>query len=272
MLLILIGIVLLLIVQTDFIITALSGGRQGAMTDRLSFGCWRLLQRLHNRFGGQLLHAFRGLIIMSFVTMTWLLLTALAWLLILVGGKALVMQQTGEPANWVQSLSYVGNALSTMGAANAVPSDGWWGIWGAVAAANGFVLLTLSVTYILTVMQTVASGRSFALLVNALDATSPSFTSTFAENLAQLVSQLTSVPMALYYSSVREDLRLTLAISRFAQQVAVSPELWQVYAPIFKALCVTGTNGKEPAVADVRDWAARFSLTRDTAKEASTNK
>ncbi|MCJ8517940.1 hypothetical protein ABID21_000534 [Pseudorhizobium tarimense] len=111
MLLILTGIVLLLIVQTDFIITALSGGRQGALTDRLSFGCWRLLQRLHNRFGGEFLHDYSGQIIMSLVTLTWLLLTALAWLLILVGGTALVMQSTGEPANWVQSLFYVGNAL-----------------------------------------------------------------------------------------------------------------------------------------------------------------
>lgn len=272
MLLILTGIVLLLIVETDFIITALSGGRQGALTDRLSFGCWRLLQRLHNRFGGEFWHAYSGLIVMTVVTLTWLLLTALAWLLILVGGTALVMQSTGEPANWIQSLSYVGNALSTMGAANAQPSNGWWGIWGAVAAANGFVLLTLSVTYILTVMQTVAAGRSFALLVNSLDPTDQSYTSTFAENFAQLVSQLTSVPMALYYSSVREDLRLTLAISRFAQQVAVSPELWQVYAPIFKALCADHADGKKPAVDDVRDWAARFSLTRDTAREAQNCK
>ncbi|MCJ8517941.1 hypothetical protein ABID21_000533 [Pseudorhizobium tarimense] len=66
---------------------------------------------------------------------------------------------------------------------------------------------------------------------------------------------------------MREDLRLTLAISRFAQQVAVSPRLWQVYAPIFKALCVTSANGKEPDVEDVHHWAASFSLTRDLQEE-----
>ncbi|MFN7024856.1 MAG: hypothetical protein ACK4QP_10110 [Pseudorhizobium sp.] len=268
MLLIILGLTLLILVQMDFVVTALSSGHHGPFTRRLSLGCWHLLQALQGRIGGRFLHSYSGLIVLTVVTLTWLLLTTLAWLLIFGGASSsLVMRSTDEPANWLQTLSFVGSALSTMGAANASPVNGWWGIWGAVAAANGFVLLTLSVTYILTVMQTVAAGRSFALLVNSLDPADKSYTTTYAENLAQLVSQLTSVPMALYYSSSRRDLRLTLAISRFATVVARSPDLWPIYLPSFQALPGLTTAGDEVTLEEVTGWAARYSLTRESAPQ-----
>jgi hypothetical protein len=268
MLLIILGLILLFLVQADFIVTALSGGHHGPFTSRLSRGAWRLLQSLHARFGGTFLHSYSGLIIMTLVTLTWLLLTALAWLMIFGGASAsLVMRETGEPADWPETLSYVGSALSTMGAANASPASAWWGVWGTVAAASGFVLLTLSVTYILTVMQTVASGRSFALLVNSLDPADPSYTTTYVQKFAQLVSQLSSVPMALNYSAVRPDLRLTFAISRFATRVAQSPDLWETFRPSFEALPSLKTSGETVTLKDVTNWAAGHSLTRESRAE-----
>lgn len=264
MLLTWLGVILLLFVQADFLITTLSGGIHGPLSGRMAFRSWRTLQRLHRGHHGSFLYSYSGLIVMSVMVFAWLLLAAGGWVLIFRGHpSSLIIPSTGAPANWVETSAYAGSALSTMGSSNAIPSNGWWDLWGTVAAANGFVLLTLSMTYILTVMQTVASGRSFALLVASLDPADPRHFPIFATSFNQLVAQLSSVPMALYFSSSRPELRLARAISKFAAAIEHSPELWSSFEPGFRVLPAVTTadiNGPKLTAAEVARWADAFSL------------
>ncbi|WIJ25213.1 hypothetical protein [Devosia sp. RR2S18] len=265
MILLILGLIVLLAVQADFVITVLSGGRQGPLTEHLTSAFWRLEQKLHRWRGGGFFHAHSGILVMVAVALAWLLLTSLGWLLIYRSDPtSLVVSETGKPADWVQSFAYVGSALSTMGAANTSASNGWWDLIATVAAANGFVLLTLAMTYVLNVTQTVASGRSFALLVSSLDPTDPRHTDTFATGLSRLVAQLSSTPLALYFSSRDPNLRLARAIGRFSQRVSASPELWPCFAASLRALPGIKLDGMAQSdEAEVERWVEHFSLNRN---------
>lgn len=232
---------------------------------RLTRAFWWVAQRLHRWRGGNFLHAHIGVLLMVGVASTWLVLSAVGWLLIFRSDPgALVEKASGEAADWVQTLAYVGSALSTMGAANTTAANGWWDLAGTIAGANGFVLLTLSVTYGLNVTQTLASGRTFALLVSSLDPTDPRHTDTFATGLSRLVAQLSSTPLALYFSSRDPNLRLARAIGRFSQRVSASPELWPCFSASLRALPGIKLDGRAQSdEAEVERWVEHYSLNRN---------
>lgn len=84
-----------------------------------------------------------------------------------------------------------------------------------LVGVNGMIVLTLSVSFVLNTTQTVAAGRAFlahAAAVEALDGEP----NGDLKPLADLVSQLNSVPHALYYSAPDPALRLPQGLERFA--------------------------------------------------------
>ena len=79
---------------------------------------------------------------------------------------------------------------------------------------NGMIMLTLAVSFLLSVRQTVQEGRSFAGLVS----TGPGETDRHIPRLTDVIAGLHSAPHALWYGHTRRDRRLPDALLRFARE------------------------------------------------------
>ena len=76
--------------------------------------------------------------------------------------------QTGELADLVALIYFTGFAISTLGVGDYVPNRALWQILTPVATINGFILITLSVTYLLQVLAAAVGNCKPACLIHAL--------------------------------------------------------------------------------------------------------
>jgi len=132
-----IGAALVLVVSCDFLRTTVSLTGTGFLSRTIAGGPWCL-----------------GSI--------WVLMHLCGYVLIFRGGLSLVHAETGAPTTWVLTMAFAGSTFSTLGASTAKMTSGGWGIVSMIAATNGMFLLILSVSFLLSILQTTNSARTFA--------------------------------------------------------------------------------------------------------------
>jgi hypothetical protein len=196
--LILTGAALVLVAFYDFLRTTISLSGTGFLSRAVAEGLWRLGSKLTlvlEQMTGVSIRGLLGPVILLAVAGTWVLLHLCGYVLILRGGLSLVQTDTGEPATLVQTVAFAGSTLSTLGASTVQVTGGWWDILSMVAAMNGMILLTLAVSFLLNILQTTNSARTFASRFHAIKAREPD--GDISSRLEGLGSDLTSVVVML---------------------------------------------------------------------------
>lgn len=106
-----------------------------------------------------------------------LLVSILAWLLLVWGGWTLVFAATenavvdatrGEPASLVQRLYFAGSTILTLGMGDYHPAGSTWQIATVLAVANGFMIVTLAITYLIPLVSAGTDKRRLAAHLHAL--------------------------------------------------------------------------------------------------------
>lgn len=72
------------------------------------------------------------------------------------------------PISWIDRFYFAGYTMFTLGNGDFAPKQGVWRILTTVTAASGMLFITLSVTYVLSVLDAVTQKRSFASDVSGL--------------------------------------------------------------------------------------------------------
>lgn len=111
--------------------------------------------------------------LLSYCGPTLLVLTATLWVLTLAIGFALLMWpalgtgiQASEgktPTDFATALYYSGFALTTLGVGDLVPKTALWRLVTVLEAAAGFSIITVSLTYLLSVYGALTQRNTFAL-------------------------------------------------------------------------------------------------------------
>lgn len=259
------GIVVLSITALDFGYTTISANRSGPLTRRTAAGLWATFQTLAPESGRTPVVRLAGPCIMSGVAMLWIVLSAAGWLLIFRSDPdALVLKSSNEPVGWFDTLAFVGSALSTVGASNARPASSLWDNIAMVTAVNGMVVLTLSVTFVLNITQTVAEGRGFTALIRVCDPAA-SDAGQVLPALTTLVSRLNASPLALYYSAQRQERSLAESLLWLARRTAASPSEFPNYRYVLLDLpYLNADEESDPGdfVKAMERWTRQFSLAR----------
>ncbi len=165
------GTILVAAVFYDFLRTTISMSGLGFVSRGVAKGLRRLGFRAARWTERRFDLSICGLIgpcILSAIALTWIVLHAVGYTLMFRAGVSLVESRSGDPANLVQTTAFVGSALSTLGASTVQVTTGWWDMLSMVAAVNGMIVLTLSVSFLLNILQTTASARTFAMRYRAL--------------------------------------------------------------------------------------------------------
>lgn len=255
------GVLILVLTFSDFLQTTLGANRSGRIT-RVVTGLLYAVAKGLCRITGPWMHRYVGPMVLSSLAAFWVAAHWLGWVLVFSSEpSSLVYVDSGEPVGLWQRVAFIGASISTLGASLAEPGGAWWDIASTLAAVNGMVVLTLSVAFVLSITNTVTAGRAFAAKVAAGDADNRY--ETLRDDLANLSAQLSSFPIALFFTTPRPQWRLVRAVGNFSEAALTEPRFSEL-APIIGALPdVEEADDAQALRQNVRAWVERYSLERD---------
>ncbi|MDL5363212.1 potassium channel family protein [Halalkalicoccus sp. NIPERK01] len=162
------GVSLLIVAVTDLLWTTLwVEAGAGPLTARLMRGTWKLLRRVGTY--SPRIRTLAGPVVLALGLGMWIALLWGGWMFVFASAENALRDtiDTG-PISWAERFYFVGYSLFTMGNGDFAPRDGLWQILTALMTASGMLLVTLSITYVLSVLDAVTQKRSFAQDVSGL--------------------------------------------------------------------------------------------------------
>jgi hypothetical protein len=163
------GLLLLLFVAYDVYATILdASGRAGPLSGLVNRGVWSVARTLASRFSNNRRHRLLNLV--GPMLMPGLIVL---YLVLLITGFALIymprmpaeftLDPPGESAHWIESLYFSGVTLTTLGYGDITPRTTFVRFFALVEGASGFALISLAVTYLITVYSALERKRAIAL-------------------------------------------------------------------------------------------------------------
>lgn len=202
----------------------------GPLTASLMANTWRGLRTFEHRRSRIL--SLSGPLVLTLTLVMWILLLWVGWTLIFASDpNALNYTRGPEPVSWLGRIYFVAYTMFTMGNGDFSPASGTWRIVTALTNGSGMILLTLSVTYVINVLQAVVKARSFASSVRGVGKRGETFVrtgwngnnltehdlplDTFMSQLGTIASQHEAYPILHYYRSKGQRHSTPIAVAVF---------------------------------------------------------
>lgn len=157
------GTALVVLVLADAVMTTLMPGRGGGpLTRTFTRVVWPLVLRLRGTPVASLLPRMGAVLLLltvfAWVVALWLGLTLILW----ADPGSVVGATTGLPADFWEVVYFSGFTVFTLGTGDFVASGDGWRVATALASFLGLFLITLAITYLVSVVSAVVSRRSLA--------------------------------------------------------------------------------------------------------------
>lgn len=189
-----IGVAVLLVVAYDLSRTTLApASGAGPVTSTVGRFIWRT-----GHLGGPAPSSWRlrilGPAVLGVTFAAWVLLVGLGWWLVVLFLDGLIESSTNQVATAGERLYFVFTTLATLGPGDILPTTGIARLATGMMAITGFVLLTLSVTYILPVITAVTQRRVQARTISELGISDAAIEARLddPDATAQLLSEVAS--------------------------------------------------------------------------------
>lgn len=163
------GVALLLLIVFDVYATVLhASARYGPIGERLNRAIWWVARAAAFRLSRPRRHKLLnvvGPLLMPLLVATYIVLLILAFALIYYPyvPKDFILTYPGGEAGWVDAVYFSGCTLTTLGYGDIVPRVGWLRFVALFEAASGFALISLAITYLITVTGALEHKRAVAL-------------------------------------------------------------------------------------------------------------
>lgn len=163
------GLLCVAIVVIDLLWTIMAAGAGGGpLTSALADRLWSALPRGDTRAHHRLLQV-AGVGVTVTIVFVWFLLLIAGWTLVFnASPDAVVHSGSGQPADVWARLYFTGFTVFTLGIGDYVPGDGVWQMMTVLATGSGLSLVTLAITYMLSVTSSVTQRRQLASQIAAL--------------------------------------------------------------------------------------------------------
>ncbi|HWH31645.1 MAG TPA: hypothetical protein VNU01_03135 [Egibacteraceae bacterium] len=167
-LLVVLGFVLIVVALWDATSTMVSVEGGGPITSRIGQAVFRTLARLspdpHSRVQSKGGEAISFLVILLWITLLWA-----GWTVIFLSASgAVVDTATGDPAGLVDTIYFAGFGLFTLGVGDFRPAPGFFQIATALSSLSGLFLVTVGISYLLSLTNAVAERRGVAAVISGL--------------------------------------------------------------------------------------------------------
>lgn len=163
----LIGVVVIMVVIIDILQTTFFLNGAGFISGRFSFELWKCLLKVHKRIKSHKFLLYTGGSVILVTFLIWGILFLVGFTLIFLSSDTSVINNnTGEAANVWEILYYIGFTATTLGMGDFVPSSPFWQFVSIITSVTGFFLLTLLITYLISLISSVQKKRTFASTIN----------------------------------------------------------------------------------------------------------
>lgn len=229
----LLGLAVIGVVLVDVFLTILSTSRDGPLTRGWSRPAWHLLLALHRRRPIHRALALAGPAIVLVTILVWYLGLVLGgWLVLAAHPGAVVSSSTGSHADLTALWYFATTTASSLGYGDLVPSGLPWTVFATTTTLLATIVLTISLSYVISVISAAIKRRSMASSISALG-TSPS---EFAENahlgepgrslhthlasvasaVSEAAEQQLAYPVLRYFHTTRPEVAPAPAVLRLA--------------------------------------------------------
>lgn len=162
-----VGVVLLVATLVDVLWTALwPDGAAGPLSRVFTTVIWRLA-RWVGKFWDRAT-SLAGPAVLAGTLVMWITLLWAGWVFLFASEHGSLIPLSGTEVTWTGRIYFVAYSMFTMGNGDFSPAEGWWQIATSLTTATGMVIVTLSVTYVLSVVSAVAQKRAFAASVTGI--------------------------------------------------------------------------------------------------------
>lgn len=166
------GISLLIIVTTDLLTTILRMSGGGLISNFVSKNVWNLMFWLSKKNGLSKFLNLAGFLIILVLVVSWLLIIWIGFsLLYLSDFDSVVDAATGFSEGTIEVIYFVGYTLSSLGNGDLKAGSDFWRIVTNIMSFYGFFFITLTITYILPVLDAAIKRRTLSAYIYQLGKT-----------------------------------------------------------------------------------------------------
>ncbi|MDX1658748.1 MAG: hypothetical protein R3343_08010 [Nitriliruptorales bacterium] len=169
----LVGAALVVVALYDLASTVIGASRgAGPISGRVAAGIWHLLLKIHRRGEGHPVMLRRsGPSILLVIIVLWVTMLIIGWAMIFGGSNSLLQVDTDEPLAFLGKVYFAAATILGRGSSNARPQGDFWDFMEALSGLTGIALLSLSIAYVIPVVQAVVTKRKVALYISSLGET-----------------------------------------------------------------------------------------------------
>jgi hypothetical protein len=239
------GTIIILAAGVDLIWTTLGTHGGGPVSDTLLNGVWKLLLSLHRRRPAHRLLSYAGSVMLALIVTIWMGLFWAGCFLVFEGRHdSIVDSHTRRVATTEEKFFFSGSTLFTFGTAEYAPNGRFWRFATVLTGAIGLGAVTLAITFLLQVLQSVVMKRALAVYISDVGSTpyetlNRSWTgeqfngldghmATITEQLHLVTEQHLAYPVLRYFHSEK---RRTASTVRLAGLYEMTMILEQGVAP-----------------------------------------
>lgn len=136
-------------------------GGAGPLTSRLMMGSWHTFLTV-SRGNARVLQTTGPVILVSTLLM-WILSIWVGWTFVFASAEPTIFDTIdGGGISWIDLAYFTGYTFFTLGNGGFAPVDGVWQILTVLTTASGMLLVTLTMTYVLSVLDAVTQKHAFA--------------------------------------------------------------------------------------------------------------
>jgi hypothetical protein len=166
--------VMLFVLMLDVFITVFSSNGAGPLTKIWYLLAWRGLLAIHKHRTIHRLLSLAGPLMLVTSVLLWYAMLAVALFLALASLPGLVVNNiTGEPASLWEIAYFVSTTISSLGYGDLVPSGFPWTIISTISTLGGTIIITISLSYVLSVLAAAIDRRKLAQGIFGLGETAP---------------------------------------------------------------------------------------------------
>ncbi|MDF9797737.1 hypothetical protein OKW21_003000 [Catalinimonas alkaloidigena] len=157
------GIVLLIGVILDIIITTLSPQGAGFFSKFIISGVWKIFLRACGKKGDQPILDYYPTIVSVIMLTFWIALLWFSNALILISDQNSVLTTNRIPTSYIEKIYYTGYTISTLGNGEFIPGSNFWMIYTNFLAFTGLLMITIGITYLVPLLQGEIQRRTLCL-------------------------------------------------------------------------------------------------------------
>ena len=166
-----IGVVILAFLAFDLSATVLQAS-EGPASRLIQSLTQRLLSALYRLTNRRIFLVWSTTVLIASLVILWIALLYVGWLLIFSADLSAVVRSSDRiPASFEERIYFTGFAISTLGVGDYVPGTAMWRFLTVVASLTGFFLLTLVISFLLTIAQKQSLHRRLALFIHHVGTT-----------------------------------------------------------------------------------------------------